>query len=180
MAELKRCCRCKKMKPTSEFAKDKRRKDGLKSFCRECHNKYESEWRKRNPEKFATRNRRYAETHRKQIRNYSRKYRQQDPERYRQYTRDYRIRLKLEVLVHYGGDPPKCACCGENHIEFLTIDHIHGGGKRHRKKIGTNIYNWLKKTKFPDGFRVLCMNCNSALGFYGYCPHQKERGKITT
>jgi hypothetical protein len=26
-------------------------------------------------------------------------------------------------------------------------------------------------TPHPD-YRVLCHNCNTALGFYGYCPHQ--------
>jgi hypothetical protein len=25
------------------------------------------------------------------------------------------------------------------------------------------------------GYRVLCMNCNFALGHSGYCPHQRRR-----
>ena len=79
-----------------------------------------------------------------------------------------------EVLTHYGG---RCACCGEEIIEFLGIDHINGGGYQHRKQIhGTSIYSWLKRNNYPEGFRVLCHNCNMALGFYGYCPHKKEAG----
>lgn len=83
---------------------------------------------------------------------------------------------RLEVLKHYGGDPPKCHCCGESIYEFLSIDHINGGGYKHRKEIGgyfgRNFYKWLVKNNFPDGFQVLCHNCNLAKGFYGKCPHE--------
>lgn len=65
--------------------------------------------------------------------------------------------------------------CGETHLEFLSIDHIGGGGNLHRRQInvagGVHIYRWLKKRGFPSGFRVLCFNCNLALGHSGYCPH---------
>ncbi|MFA5766518.1 MAG: hypothetical protein WC919_01165 [Candidatus Paceibacterota bacterium] len=83
-------------------------------------------------------------------------------------------KTRLKVLRHYGGETPKCACCGESHTEFLSIDHINGGGNKHRKnnKI-VSIYAWLYKHKFPDGFRVLCHNCNFSYGLYGYCPHVK-------
>lgn len=82
-------------------------------------------------------------------------------------------RLKLEVLTHYSNGTPKCVCCGENHIEFLTMNHISGGGNKHMKEIGaSNFYRWLKKNNFPEGFNVMCMNCNFALGKFGYCPHK--------
>lgn len=79
---------------------------------------------------------------------------------------------KDDVLEHYGRE---CACCSERHREFLTIDHIAGGGKAHRKIVGNRggwmFYKWLKKNGYPAGYRILCFNCNSALGAYGYCPH---------
>ena len=82
-----------------------------------------------------------------------------------------RRRQRMRVFEAYGG--ACCACCGENHYEFLTIDHINGDGAAHRKQMGSkkDIYFWLEKNSFPPGFRVLCMNCNAALGFHGYCPH---------
>lgn len=92
---------------------------------------------------------------------------------------DHRIAhqaLKLLVFEKYGG--ARCACCEETHMEFLSIDHINGDGTAHRKLIGWvagNIYGWLKKNGFPSGFRVLCMNCNFALGHVGYCPHEREQ-----
>jgi hypothetical protein len=94
----------------------------------------------------------------------------------REYNKKHNASLKLEAINAYGG--PKCECCGDKNIEFLSIDHIDGGGCQHRKELfGTthgSIYGWLKKSGYPEGYRVLCMNCNFSLGHYGYCPHRKE------
>lgn len=80
-------------------------------------------------------------------------------------------RQKMEVLTHYG---LRCACCGDTTIEFLSLDHIEGGGNKHRKSIGggANLYRWIVKNNFPEGFQVLCFNCNLSKGFYGRCPHK--------
>lgn len=84
-------------------------------------------------------------------------------------------RRRYLILEHYSNGIPKCACCGEEKIEFLSIDHINGGGHKHRKSIGgQKIDQWLLQQGFPDGFRILCHNCNQALGNYGYCPHIAE------
>lgn len=79
-----------------------------------------------------------------------------------------RLRDRQAVLNAYGR---VCACCSESRYEFLAIDHIEGGGKRHRIQIRIGLDRWLVKNSFPDGYRILCHNCNMALGFYGYCPH---------
>ena len=75
----------------------------------------------------------------------------------------------------YGG---KCECCGEAHREFLTIDHVNGDGAAHRRAIGgkgRRLYVAIKAEGFPqDRYRLLCLNCNISLGFYGYCPHHPE------
>lgn len=86
-------------------------------------------------------------------------------------ARQTRRRLRTETFEKYGGS--FCACCGEDYYEFLTMDHIDGSGADHRRQMGTktDIYHWLKKNNYPPGFRVLCMNCNFALGYHGYCPH---------
>ena len=83
------------------------------------------------------------------------------------------VKAKLEVMEAYGS---LCVCCGEKEMAFLTIDHINGGGKEHRKLVGfgTRFYEWLKKNNYPkDKFQLLCMNCNFAKGKSGgFCPHQ--------
>ena len=79
--------------------------------------------------------------------------------------------LRLEVLKAYGA---WCACCSENTSQFLAIDHINGRGRQHRQtSAGANFYRWLKEQGFPLGYRVLCHNCNMALGLYGVCPHNQ-------
>lgn len=93
------------------------------------------------------------------------------------YSRELRERLRREVMNEYGGG--KCFCCNEDHLEFLVIDHINGGGDFHRASLGCKtgghpFYAKLKQLGFPfrDELRVLCQNCNASYGFYGYCPHK--------
>jgi hypothetical protein len=85
------------------------------------------------------------------------------------------LRVKHRTLSHYSEGAPACACCGEGRLEFLAIDHIDGRGGRERRALklasSTQFYRYLERENFPAGYRVLCHNCNSALGWYGYCPH---------
>jgi hypothetical protein len=86
--------------------------------------------------------------------------------------REYRQRIRKEVIEKYGG---KCECCGESNIEFLVIDHKNNDGNIERRKLnGTNKSGGSKfflKLK-RELLRVLCFNCNSAIAFHGYCPHK--------
>jgi hypothetical protein len=80
--------------------------------------------------------------------------------------------VKLAAFDAYGGR--FCQCCGESHLEFLSIDHIDGKRLPDDPRAGgSQLYFWLKKKKYPSGFRVLCMNCNFSFGHAGYCPHAK-------
>ena len=91
---------------------------------------------------------------------------------YRTRHRDYRRRVKFEVFGHYGG---ACGCCAEKHLEFLTLDHIDGGGRKSRMlpgaRSGHHFYLQLRKKGYPSRYRVLCFNCNAAMGLFGGCPH---------
>jgi len=113
---------------------------------------------------------------RERVTSYFKKYYYADIELSRLKSREKHLKVKIEVLNFYSKGTMKCSCCGENIIEFLSIDHIEGEGNKHRKNISTNIYYWLKKMKFPPGFQVHCFNCNLAKGFFGVCPHKKQKG----
>jgi len=87
----------------------------------------------------------------------------------------FRIDQRRRVLRHYGG---KCACCSESNLKFLTIDHLLGGGMQHRKQIkGQHIEAWLEKNEYPEGYQVLCYNCNCGQQYNvdnpGICPHKE-------
>ena len=99
---------------------------------------------------------------------------EEEKEKRRDRYRKWFSGLKNGVFDHYGR---VCACCGEDSLEFLTVDHIQGGGRKHRKELGDksySIYKWLKENNYPDTFRILCMNCNFSFGQFGYCPHNKK------
>jgi hypothetical protein len=96
-------------------------------------------------------------------------------EAYREIIRKSANKRRMQVLEHYSKGKFECACCGDKHIEFLAIDHINGGGGKHRVSLGEGgqyIISWIRNNNYPEGFRVLCHNCNSSLGHYGYCPHE--------
>jgi hypothetical protein len=79
---------------------------------------------------------------------------------------------RVSALMYYSGGTMTCACCGEGTYEFLAIDHVNGGGSQHRKTVKGHVVRDICRNDFPDGYQVLCHNCNMAKGFYGQCPHQ--------
>lgn len=87
-----------------------------------------------------------------------------------------RIEDKIKVINHYSGGTNKCSCkkCNISGLNFLTIDHINKDGGKQRKLLkmyggGVNFYHWLIKNNLPEGYQVLCYNCNCSKGFFGYC-----------
>ena len=77
------------------------------------------------------------------------------------------IRQKHDTLIAriiaiqiYSDGHMNCALCGNEDIDCLSIDHVKGGGGKHREKIRMPIESWLEQNNYPDGFRILCHNCN--------------------
>ena len=96
-------------------------------------------------------------------------------DRIRETSKRFYAAVRETALIRYSGNPAHCVCCGEQRTEFLAIDHVNGGGTQHRKNLGaSNIYTWLKRNGYPDGYRTLCHNCNFAVRF-GPCPHELEK-----
>ena len=83
--------------------------------------------------------------------------------------RKRRLKIKHLVIEHYGG---RCACCEESIFEFLTMDHITGRKKGDRIR-GEALYRKLLRLNYPEGYQVLCWNCNAAKGLFGKCPHDR-------
>jgi hypothetical protein len=86
--------------------------------------------------------------------------------------RNIRNNEKDRVFLHYGGYV--CACCGFDNKDALVLDHIHGGGSRQRRSPGISSpsqhYRWIIRNNFPEGYQVLCANCNMAKGNKDKCP----------
>jgi len=95
-----------------------------------------------------------------------RKYRANNPDvrkKERKSDKEHRRKLKFEVLLHYSipcAIPvPICAECHFSDIRALSLDRINGKHKKTTKLYGDNLYQDLKKKDYPDGWQVLCMNC---------------------
>ncbi|MGY5151581.1 MAG: hypothetical protein ACW9XA_04875 [Candidatus Nitrosopumilus sp. bin_6a] len=88
----------------------------------------------------------------------------------------YGHKLKSDVMEKYSNGKPCCSCCGFDNIDGLSIDHKlgrkhHGHSRSFSSKI---FYQFLKRENFPKGYQVLCINCNSAKGKIGKCPHKLD------
>lgn len=94
------------------------------------------------------------------------------------YRHNYKKKLATDVFSAYGS---RCSCCGLDDQRLLTVDHINGGGKQHLKALKANpakFYCWLRTNKYPEGFRILCRNCNSGRSVNGgCCPHAPVSGQ---
>jgi hypothetical protein len=104
-------------------------------------------------------------------------YRGSRKDKVKKWAFDSNQKLRIEVIGKYSNGSFMCACCGESNMKFLTIDHINGGGNKERKelkKLGTAFYTSLRLRKYPEGYQVLCFNCNMAKGIYKVCPHKQN------
>jgi hypothetical protein len=92
-----------------------------------------------------------------------------------------RKHIKEQIFSVYGN---MCACCGENELAFLTIDHIDNNGAEHRrltKAVGIGFYRWLIKNNYPLGFQTLCWNCNCGKRINnGICPHKSIKDQASS
>ncbi len=108
-------------------------------------------------------------------RQYKRGEYQKNKEYNQQKARENRIKNRLSCITHYSNGKMICSCCKCNDYDFLIIDHINNDGAEHRKTVSSgSLYSWLKTNNFPKGFQVLCYNCNSVKGHYGYCKVHME------
>ncbi len=139
-----------------------------------CKKEYDKKYYENNKIKKLKNNRLWQSNNMDKVRSYVKRYDQNNIPK----DLEKRIYERLIVLVYYSDNELCCNCCSENEYQFLTIDHINGNGSRERRSIkryGSNFYRWLIDNGFPEGYQILCMNCNFAKGKYGVCPHTNSR-----
>lgn len=138
---------------------------------------YAKAYRAANKSRIAAWKKKYAETH-------VRVYKPRPPEQRQKFLEKqklWRLATRLRVIDNYSKGKRRCNCCGEKDIRFLSIDHINNGGNKHKREIGTRsssqLCAWLVKNGFPEGFQILCFNCNCGKGIHGVCPHKLQNTK---
>lgn len=121
--------------------------------CKECAEKRKVRWAMQNPDKVKVNSGRSNSK----------------PERrtaMAAWASENRQKKRMIVLKHYS---PKLICqrCGFEDVRALTVDHIAGGGCKHRKEVtgrshgSLDFYKWIIKNNFPPMFQILCSNCQS-------------------
>ena len=90
--------------------------------------------------------------------------------------REYALRKKIEAFTPYCNGVPRCSCCGIVNIDVLSIDHIipQSYFKGEKKLIGVQLYRYIIKNNFPNGYQVFCRNCNQSKSDKSLCSHQKN------
>lgn len=153
---FKKCSHCFETKLLSEYTKCRKGK------CLDCSRAYHRAYTKTPKSRAKDREYRSGVYHERQL----------------AVQNTSRHNLKLQTLIAYSKtNPPSCECCSEAEYQFLSLDHINGGGNAERRKFGDtyNLMAHLRQSNWPEGYRVLCFSCNLALGRYGYCPHKTEQ-----
>ena len=72
---------------------------------------------------------------------------------------------RMRILSRYSNPLgiPICNNCGEREFDVLCLDHVYGGGGKERRELNSgniHFWTWLEKNNFPEGYQVLCANCN--------------------
>lgn len=163
------CSKCNLQKPISDFCIDKRRKHGVGSICKKCHNVASLRWNKNNPERVRQNFISYIAENLERVVSNTREWRKNNPEKYKsQKKRWYEKNLDKNNLYvqnrnarikHSGGKitPEEwgelkrkygymCICCRRTDVN-LAMDHV--------------IPLSLGGANVIDNIQPLCKSCNS-------------------
>lgn len=173
MNQDRQCRQCGETKPLDDYCYGTKEGKRWRRVCRSCRLEQHRKWRKANADYVREKGREYMRRWRD---SFSGEEREARDKTLAEKSRKWRAALKDEVYANYGGYI--CACCGETEPLFLSVDHINNDGYQHRKQgvhgSGVRLYQWLKRNKWPQGFQILCMNCQHGKARnHGVCPHKQ-------
>jgi 5-methylcytosine-specific restriction endonuclease McrA len=151
-AMFKRCTRCRKQKPITEFYKNKGHKDGLAIYCKECYGELSRASRETDPNFSVKRQeiwKKYKATKYKEIQEKDKKYKQKNIERLRAYGRKWMRenveKARVATKKWISGNPEK-------------ISEYRQSRRARKKKAGGTItaaeIRWLR-----EFYNYTCLRC---------------------
>lgn len=190
---MKVCSQCGEEKALSEFYFNKRFGREV-AACKGCSAKAKKAYALKNSEKLKVVARKWQKANPERVRAAQDRWRAKNPGLAAQRTAEWRAKnreralgaqrlanrkLKDAAYAAYGGYRCSCPGCKETIEAFLSLDHVNNDGAEHRKAVDRRkIYKWLAQNNYPDGFQVLCMNCNFGKARNGgICPHLTQRSE---
>ena len=161
-AQLKTCPNCGHKGPKRDFIYGK----VVRRYCTPCCRRRAHEHYLANQEEMLVYSKAYEERTSNELAN----------DRFYQL---YWQKIRMKVLTHYGGDPPKCSCCGDTTLRFLCLrvtgDKDSIKSSKGNIPTGLGFYCWLINHDYPAVVQVLCYNCRTSLKLYGCCPHPENQ-----
>lgn len=128
---MKKCSKCKEEKSLSEFGKNKRKSDGLQTYCKTCKKEVDKKYYAKN-----------SETQKSQI---------------KKARRNRKYETTLKVIEYFKENP--CAHCGEDNPIVLEFDHLADKEHNVSNMINDGL-SWDKVKLEIDKCQVLCANCH--------------------
>ena len=126
----KRCSCCKVVKPASEFHRDRKRRDGLQNYCRDCNNERAKRFHAENPEHC----------------------RERISKRARRLRTANHVRIFRYLLEH------PCLDCGEPDPVVLEFDHV--SGTKVANVSALLVKEWQVILDEIGKCEVVCANCH--------------------
>ena len=160
---MKKCSRCKEIKPLDHFGKDKSRSDGFQRRCRNCQNAATQAWRESNRDAARQASAAWAANNRERVR----EWRDANADRLRELdqrshaARAERLR-STEILTISANDRRRLAnspCIGCGTTDDIETDHLIPVSRGGRTSIGNlapmcRKCNASKRTRFLFEWRV--------------------------
>ena len=168
---MKVCSKCKQEKPFEGFSKERARKDGLRSQCKDCVKQY----REQNKESIRERNKQHREQNKESISEYQKQYYEQNKESIKQYYEQNKERIK-ERNKQYRRTPSGRFCDYKGNakrrgIEFhLTEEQFESFWQKPCEYCGAEIETIGLDRLDSDGHYTIdnvvscCWSCNKSKG----------------
>jgi len=164
---MKKCYRCSQDLPFDMFGKNKSKPNGHSTECKKCKSAMDKVYQDQHKEEIKDKKQQYYLGKKYEIIKKVNEYIDKNRHKHNLWHTVSKNRLKAEVMTNYSGGNLKCKNCPEVDLGILTIDHIEGNGADHRRELfgdnrkggGYKFWQWLKRNNYPEGFQVLCFNC---------------------
>ena len=112
------CSKCHEVKVVSEFSKNKSKKDGVDTICKDCRKQYQSEYYKQNKDKIAEYKSEYYKQNKDKKKEYNAEYRKQNADKIAEYYQQNKDKIAerydsktkqalTEIKVYVEKDPKK-------------------------------------------------------------------------
>lgn len=131
MDSVRKCSKCKRILPISNFSKNGFRKSGLFHYCKKCDSVRKKKYRLKNPD--VSRNERIKRTD---------EVRELIIAVYGGCCRICGEDRGLALVIHHIGGG------GNKHRDEIN------------RSSGTAFYEWIKKEGYPEGYELLCGTCH--------------------